>query len=75
MKRAHVTQRTYVVNLPTDLATEIMGIARKHGTTELDVIRRFVRLGLLATNTPLFIKREEEYSEVEMFPQPIATVQ
>lgn len=62
--------RNYTVSVPVELADEISRIARQHGRLEIEVLRQWVKLGLLATTgeTPLYVKDEEgKLCELVMF--------
>ena len=47
---ANKSNRTKRYNLviPEDLFNEVKGVAEKQGTTTVDVIRKFIKIGLLA---------------------------
>ncbi len=58
-------QKRYSLVLPEDLFNKIKEIADNRQTTVVDIIRKFMTLGLIATqdDVTLFIKREGEEKE------------
>lgn len=44
------SEKRYNLSLPNDLYYELDRIANKHNTTKLEVIRKFIKLGLVAEN-------------------------
>lgn len=43
------TLKRYNLALPEELFEEVADIAKRHDTTVVDILRRFIKLGLLAT--------------------------
>lgn len=71
MKKVHNRFRSYNINVPLELADEIMSIAKENGVFEIDVIRQFLKLGLLAVTKPLYTEENLIFKEVQVFdPKP-----
>jgi len=43
------TLKRYNLSIPEELFDEVEVIAKSHDTTVVDILRRFIKLGLLAT--------------------------
>lgn len=50
MKTAKTEVKRYNLALPTDLFDALQQIADKRQTTVVDVLRRFIKLGIMAVN-------------------------
>lgn len=62
--------RNYLVNVPRELGDEIEGVAKDFGILAVDVLRQFIKLGLVATNgkQTLYVKNEaDEFVELVVF--------
>lgn len=67
----NVTSRSYVINVPLELANEISRIARKNEVLEIEVLRKFVKVGLLAANDQLYLIVDEQFEALDLFdPKP-----
>lgn len=69
MPTRQVNNRYREINLsiPLNVSIELKKIAAKHGVQEIDVIRKFFQLGLVAVAGPLYVKKDDQFVELEIF--------
>lgn len=75
MSKPNNDSRRYTLEFPIELFLEIKCIATENGATEIEVLRKFIKLGLLATSgkCQLYIKKDDgEFAELAIFDAPPA---
>ena len=64
------TLKRYNLSIPEELFDEVEVIAKSHDTTVVDILRRFIKLGLLATkiqddeNSALLIREGDNERQI-----------
>lgn len=72
-QKANNHYRQYSVTLPTEVVKEIKKIAAENKTTEVEVVRKFIKLGLLAAhvehseNEALQLRTGDTVQELTLF--------
>ena len=59
--------KEYSINLPQDLFEDVERIADEHGTTVVELVRRFIRLGLVINRPHTEITLKQYGEEVNLF--------